>query len=771
MAGQRFDGLGGQISVSIPTSELDTAQLTAQALDVNGDTSGSPLTIVPNTDVQAFLGGGSSLTSVGGAALTGSALMAAHNSTWDTTSQSYTTTGPLMPTLVKAGTTASNQVATAINHVMALPTTNPNTSGGAQSALLDFTGSAPAFQTSTDPTAYDSHKSGDTSWWEKAEHDIKSVFHGLRHAAITVSKMITTWETEAAQWTINLIVDIGDGIDRLLNWVVTGVEDAIHAVSSFFHSLGTDIEHIWNWLKNLVLGALRDTGANAKYMEAWVQTLVDGLIDEINDAENAVDGFFSGLEEDVNNKLTTLQDQVEDELFGTHTEQPTAPSGTGGDDSSSHFGGAQDVFHFLSHSPASWLINKIMSDIQPIAGNALPLSDFGPALTDVANSVDEAIDTVVDVAKEILNLFEDVASSPTSFNAASMTNLFTGFENVADDILKLLDDLANTLLDLFKGFIESVYDVITSEFQPPFIGEILRLAGVDNTPSMLHMASLTVAFPATLLHDLFAAALGGTGQPMFPFDAPTSNAPTGELGSAQRGSSAAVGNQNSDWAGFGLGVASAVTQFCWATIDVALEMGTYEAGELRPDTLRIVDFLTILDVLCPMLLTIFQWPVPPTYTGTQTPAPFQFDDFTDGTVWGNEYKFLPYMSVTGGVPWLTELIGWFLSKLPSETFPGSEADNFNNECVPLFQSLFSAANVILSAWYAYANASNDGQKAEAVIGPVISNLSYLDSIIASTQAVDATSKGIVWVKFYLDIFGNYGTVAIDVGEAIAAATK
>jgi hypothetical protein len=28
-----------------------------------------------------------------------------------------------------------------------------------------------------------------------------------------------------------------------------------------------------------------------------------------------------------------------------------------------------------------------------------------------------------------------------------------------------------------------------------------------------------------------------------------------------------------------------------------------------------------------------------------------------------------------------------------------------------------------------------------------------------------------WLKFYIDIFGNYATVAIDIGEAIAAAAK
>lgn len=98
----------------------------------------------------------------------------------------------------------------------------------------------------------------------------------------------------------------------------------------------------------------------------------------------------------------------------------------------------------------------------------------------------------------------------------------------------------------------------------------------------------------------------------FPFDAPTANA--------------AVGSSNSDWAGFGLDVASAVTQFVWATIDVGLEMISYDSGEPSPFDNQLLDFFTLIDILCPAIITIFQWPVPPTYTGTQTPAPFHYDD-------------------------------------------------------------------------------------------------------------------------------------------------
>ncbi|HEV7655651.1 MAG TPA: hypothetical protein VGP36_13100 [Mycobacteriales bacterium] len=748
----------GELSVSIPTSELDTAQLTALPLDADGKPNGPPLTIVPNTDVQGFLAGTSPLNSVGGTPLTGTALMGAQNGTWDGNTQSYAPSAPLMPTLVTAGTAASDQVATAMAHVMSLPTNNPNDptnpSGTAQAGLLDFTGSAPSFATSSDPTAYDSHKTGDTHWWDKAEHDAKSAYHGLRHAAMAVKKMITTWAADAAQWTINLVIDLGDGIERLMNWVVSGIEDAYHAVSSFFVSLGTDIEHVWNWVKDVVLSALVDAGSNAKYMEAWVENLVDFTVDAINSLEHQADNFFKNLETDVNTKLTTLQDQLEDELFGTHTEQPTPDSGTGGDDSKSHFKGAQDVFHFLGHSPGKWFMKKLTSDLGALEGGALDAiqySNFSAFATDLANDVDEVVDTIVDMAKLLADLLEDAATSATSFNAEKMTDLFTGFENVADDVLTLLDDLVDSLLDLLKAFIESLNDLITSEFPPPFIGELLRLVGVDWTPRVLHLTALAVAYPASMLHALWAVAAGDGTKPLFPFDQPTSNA--------------AVGSSDADWAGFGLDVAAAVTQFVWATNEAGIEMIAYTGGTPTPFDLTLLDFFTLIDIICPMLIMIFQWPVPPGNTG-QTPAPLHDRDFEDGALWGNEYKLLYPSMIAGVIPWLMEAAGFVIA-----SFDKKAGKRFNDNAVPTLQSLASFANLLLGSWYSYSNATNDGEKTLAIIPPVISDLSYIDAVIAAGYTLNALGNDTAWIKFYIDTFGNYATVAIDIGEAIAAVAE
>ena len=334
-----------------------------------------------------------------------------------------------------------------------------------------------------------------------------------------------------------------------------------------------------------------------------------------------------------------------------------------------------------------------------------------------------------------------------------MTVLFTGFENVTDDVLTLLDDLVDTLLDLLKAFIESFNDLINAEFPPPFIGELLRLVGVDWTPRIPHLTALAVAYPASILHALWAAAAGDASQPLFPFDQPTTNPAVGH-------GNAAVGLGDPDWAGFGLAIASQVTQFTWATIDVFLEIAAYDGGEPSPSDQKLIDFFTMIDILCPMLITIFQWPVPPGNTG-QTPAPFKYKDLLDGTLWGNEHKLLFPSVIAGIVPAMIEAIGFAMAWK-------NVGKGFNDNVVPSVQTLASLTNLVLGSWYSYSNATNDGEKTLAIIPPVISNLSYLDCILAAGYMMEATDDTSAWTKFYIDTFGNYATVTIDFAEAIAA---
>ena len=198
----------------------------------------------------------------------------------------------------------------------------------------------------------------------------------------------------------------------------------------------------------------------------------------------------------------------------------------------------------MEHSPASWLWDKIMSHIKPMSSDSLHV---GPSLSqDLPTDLNNILQAAVTTTTALGTMLSDGLKTFTTadgFKQANVGQLFDDFTNVAHDVLVLLDQVADTILDLIKDFLTDLDDLLTSEFELPVIGEILDYAGIsDFTPSIGRVMSLIVAYPATLLHNLWA----GEG-PMFDFgdDSQTRSAP-GLLG---RGAA--------DKNGFGLDLAQA----------------------------------------------------------------------------------------------------------------------------------------------------------------------------------------------------------------------
>ena len=500
---------GGNVTFSIPAEELDTAVLTAQALDSTGQPTGAPLAITPNIDVQNFLAGQGSLTGkgtlTGGGSQPGQALLNAQNTSWDTKTQAYVSSGPLLPKLTSAGAGA---VAQAINHVGRLGLGyQPSSGTDVQAVSFDLTpGVTPTFQSSTDPNAFSSLSGalGGVNWWDSAKNDAESAFHGLRHGVIAFKHMVSSWDKDAGHWVVNLIVDIGDGIDNLMTYVISDIKTAIHAISGFFQALGADLKNVWEWLKHFVLGVIRDADINAKVLQGWFDSLSTAGVQILDNLEQRTDTFFQDQETNVAAQIQTWKGDVENMLFGSVAPTPAPATGTGGDDSNLAFTAAEDFFKFMGHSPAGWLWHKIMSHVQPISSDSLHV---GPSLsqdmpTDLNNIVKAAVTTTTDLGTTLSDALKTFTTAD-GFKQANVGQLFDDFTNVTDDVLVLLDKVADTVLDLIKDFLTDLGDLLTSEFELPVIGEILEFAGInDFTPSISRVVSLIVAYPATLLHNL-----------------------------------------------------------------------------------------------------------------------------------------------------------------------------------------------------------------------------------------------------------------------------
>jgi hypothetical protein len=334
---------------------------------------------------------------------------------------------------------------------------------------------------------------------------------------------------------------------------------------------------------------------------------------------------------------------------------------------------------------------------------------------------------------------------------ANIGQLFSDVTKLTDDALVLLDKVADTVLDLIKDFLTSLDDLLTSEFELPVIGEILELAGInDFTPSISRVISLIVAYPATLLHNLWA----GEG-PMFDFDDD----------SQTRSAPGLLGRGAADKNGFGLDLAAGVVQFLWAGIDVAIDMLALP-GKSESSFQAAGDALNVIDFVLPAFMTILQWPTP--WNATKTPIPCSNWDFSDATLWGEHNNFIPGIIISTIAPWWAQGATFIWSKTEPDADTG-DAEFFNDLVTPFLQYLAAVVNIVLGTWWQYDNShASKTDQANAILDWVIPNLSYYDSPLGIEELADETEGATSLAKLVIDLVANYGATAFCFQQAVAA---
>jgi len=744
-------GASGKVTFSIPAQELDTALLTVQALDSSGNPSGAPLDVTPNIDVQNFLAGQGSLTDVG--KLSGTGLLAA-----TVPADPDNPAGPQAKVFPKlTDTTSAAAVAGAVSHVAQLGLGyQPASSTDVRSAAFDLTVSPATFSTSPDPAAFDSLRGdlGGVSWWDSAKNDAGSVFHGLRHGVIAFKKMVTSWSDELKQWTVTLTVDIGNGIDNVISYIVSDIKSAIHAISSFFQALGADLKTAWEWLKHNVLELIKYADANAKVIEGWLTQAVaapDGpLLTILNHIEISSNTFFTDLKETVTNEIAALATVVEDKLFGTSEPMPPPPTDSKSNDADIIFKAGGDIAKVWQHTPCGWLYDKLESHLPKDAAPGFDPTVFSQVLTDLITDVTDATTTILDLGTTFYDAMKLTAGTRDEFNASSVADFFGALSKLVCDTLTLLDQLVDTVLDALKAAVTLVGDLLTYQYQAvPLIGDLLDLAGVDTTLSVGHLMSLIVSYPATLIGKLITK-----DWTLFPFPAVQAGAAHPE----------AVGAWHPDLTGFGLNMAAAVAQFGWAVDDLVLDYYAFPVpeGTDNPST----TLFSFIDICCPLILWFLQWPTPTTANADgQTVAPFTYNDFDNSQRFGSHSNLLWGVLVTGAAPFLTAALA-FAAKVTGKD-PDGEVGDVVTACV---QTLSGLVNTILGCWYANANASITKVAAEEVILGVMSNLSYDDTLLGIKEITGDTETISLFVKMVIDTVGNFGTGIGYAANALGALT-
>ena len=723
----------GRIIASIPAQELDTAVLTAQALDSTGEPTGQPFTITPDTDVQNFLAGTHSLTDIG--KLTSNALTTATIPV-----DPADPDGPQTTVFPKLTSDGAGPVALAINHVAALGL-QPKVAGAVQSAMFDLTTTPPTFHTSPSPAGFDSLRGtlGVVSWWDSAKNDAESVFHGLRHGVIRFKKMVSSWEADTEQWVVSLTVDIGDGIDNVMTYVISDVKTAIHAISSFFNALGADIKTAWEWLKHNVLSLLKEAAANAAVISGLLSEGITQFTNVLSTIEKAADGFFTGQEAAVAAEVQKLENDLGDATAGGAAPPPAPTSDTGANITDGLLKTGTDVAKILQKSPGWWLYNKIAPYLSPGAPGPVInpataaavdtlLSDLVGDLTDSIDLVEAIYNTLNAAVNTTLNVAVNDKITSGDLSRAHLADLVGDVGQIIHDALVLCDKLADTGLDAMKAALGGFDDILTTPLVTtvPLLSQILSFAKIDMDITVGQVLSMLIAFPATLISKVAFK----TGV-IFPGSPPAA----GDLGDGEP-----------DKWGTALNLISGVTQTIWAIIDEYEDVSSGFTPDDGGNAPSAPPWTNWFDFVCPYILAITGWPSAK-LSITQSAAPFGSFPGPPDT---KETGLLPYIVAVNLIE-PTSVAFAYAWKTGAKT--ADQNSTFNTYFQPFGLIACGAAALVLNHIYLYANNGSTNDKYELVLG----NLSNIFAWLGLQALIDASDGVTLILKIVLDGVANGGT--------------
>ena len=485
----------------------------------------------------------------------------------------------LAPADRKAGADA---MAAAISHMMQAGLGMVPGPDDPKSVLLTMAKAGPTWQVSSNPAAFTMLAS--PGWWDTAKNDAESAYHGLRHGAISMWNAGTQWVKkegeEAFHWVVNLGITIGGEISDIMTIAIDDVKSAIHAVSSFFQAIGSDIKTGLNWLEHNVYELIQAAEKNAKQIEQLLGQLPAAATAQLTAWEHLADGYFTGLKGQAHTAIQNLATTAETLAFGTSAPIPPPTTDTGSNDADTAL---TDIATVLSHASHNWLLDKIMSWF----GGDTDL-DVNPAVSAAIKELIAAVVNAVDTAQDIGNLIwagcKDLFADRDAYNVTTFGQLFALFEKVIDDMLTLADQITDLVLDVLKAVLGALADMLTHEIEPiPLLSDLLSLCGIDTSITVGHLVALVLAYPIALYKDIHFG-----GAPLFPAAAVTA-AP--EAGATDPGD---------DWF-FGLNLAAAFTQGIWGGSD-------FFADLYKPDAKDVPSILSWVDIIAPLILACLQWP-------------------------------------------------------------------------------------------------------------------------------------------------------------------
>jgi hypothetical protein len=276
-----------------------------------------------------------------------------------------------------------------------------------------------------------------------------------------VLETVTDALVGAVSWTYeNVITPIADGIYVAITFIsdtiqvawagiIDTVEDAFRFVESVFDAVKTFFQRLYNFFAWLLSNARKDIWRTKEYFENLISQGMIDLSIYANQGASAAEGFFSGLENDVEQLFA----QIEASLGLIDANQAINASPTSMAD-----GVGETFIEFIedASSSANWLFDKI-SDMLGLAPHiSLPESVISGAVglvAQVGSTFGEQIQTLLTT---FLERMQALATSTTSFGNVLLKTILDEAKDILIAVLKLLDSVVSSILSFFANNLSAI---------------------------------------------------------------------------------------------------------------------------------------------------------------------------------------------------------------------------------------------------------------------------------------------------------------------------
>ncbi|MEV6775055.1 hypothetical protein [Streptomyces syringium] len=329
-------------------------------------------------------------------------------------------------------------------------------------------------------------RKGPEGWWSSFTHWAGDVWRSVSRGIATAAN----WVVQESKLVLDGVKWLGEEFVKGGKLVVAGMQQACHVVITLFRKIVDTVEKALHWLKAVL--DFRAMWHTKCAFTAGMDLAFGQAQQRVTDIKQASDTW-----------LDNRRDELRQGVKQARSDYRTVPLSTG-----TGPGSPGGKLREQTQDPtASWLYDKV----QAAPPGELQLGGH-PALETAWNDFRQNLDRFTDDGKKVggdlVKIGGDFISNPSS-------------DKTVGDLLGLVGDIENTLLDVIKGFVDGVadlvnvglgalHDVLKAELLVPdalktLWGWVVRAGGGDPANEPLNLANLIAllaAVPVTVVYKL-----------------------------------------------------------------------------------------------------------------------------------------------------------------------------------------------------------------------------------------------------------------------------